>query len=75
MEIQLQRGVPEARVVEWLEWLRRNGEDYSFLRTLPEFSSLEDSALKHIADATDFITCANGKPIFRKGEAGDAPPW
>jgi hypothetical protein len=35
-EILVNRGVPEAEVVEWLEWLRKNGEDYSFLRGLPD---------------------------------------
>jgi hypothetical protein len=44
-EIQLQRGVPEARVVEWLEWLRGNGEDYSFLRTFP---GLEDPRIEEV---------------------------
>jgi len=34
-EILLRRGVPEGDVVEWLEWLRTNGEDYTFLRFLP----------------------------------------
>ncbi len=31
----IERGEPEAEVVEWLEWLRKNGEDYSFVRQLP----------------------------------------
>ena len=35
-ESLIQRGEPEAEVVEWLEWLRKNGEDYSFVRQLPE---------------------------------------
>jgi hypothetical protein len=34
--ILMEKGVPEAEVVEWLEWLRKNGEDYSFLRDLPK---------------------------------------
>jgi hypothetical protein len=35
-EIMLSRGVSEAEVVRWLEWLRKNGRDYSFLQTLPD---------------------------------------
>jgi adenosine deaminase len=35
-EILVNRGVPEAEVVNWLDWLRKNGEDYSFLRGLPD---------------------------------------
>ncbi|MCP5103506.1 MAG: hypothetical protein GY950_09015 [bacterium] len=34
-ESLLNRGVPEAEVEKWLDWLRKNGEDYSFLRSLP----------------------------------------
>ncbi len=35
-EALMRRGVPEAEVVKWLEWLRSNGEEYSFVRQLPE---------------------------------------
>ena len=35
-EVLLDRGVPEEEVMQWLEWLRQNGADYSFLRTLPD---------------------------------------
>jgi hypothetical protein len=34
-EILMKKGVPEAEVVQWLEWLRQNGEDYCFARQLP----------------------------------------
>lgn len=51
-EIQLQRGVPEARVVEWLEWLRKNGEDYSFLRTLPQLDDRRVDALLRSLEQT-----------------------
>lgn len=34
-ETLLGEGRPEGEVVEWLEWLRRNGEEYSFVRQLP----------------------------------------
>ncbi|MDY7092869.1 MAG: hypothetical protein SX243_07850 [Acidobacteriota bacterium] len=34
-EILIQDGVPEAEVVQWLEWLRKNGEEYNFVRRLP----------------------------------------
>lgn len=30
----LMREMPEAEVVEWLEWLRQNGQDYNFVRRL-----------------------------------------
>ncbi len=33
----LARGAAEAEVVNWLEWLRKNGEEYSFLHSLPPF--------------------------------------
>jgi len=33
-EILIEEGVPEAEVVTWLEWLRKNGEDYNFVRRL-----------------------------------------
>jgi hypothetical protein len=35
-EVLLDRGVPEPEVMQWLEWLRESGKDYSFLRTLPD---------------------------------------
>ncbi len=35
-EILLQRGIPEGDVVAWLDWLRQNGHDYTFLRFLPK---------------------------------------
>jgi len=34
-EILLERGIAEPKVEEWLEWLRKNGEDASFTRALP----------------------------------------
>jgi hypothetical protein len=34
-EVLLDRGYPEEEVMQWLEWLRQKGGDYSFLRTLP----------------------------------------
>lgn len=40
-EVLIRRGVPEAEVVEWLEWLRQNGETYNFARRL---KSPEESA-------------------------------
>ncbi len=46
-EILLNRGVPEPEVVKWLDWLRRNGEDYSFLRDMPD---AKDSRIKSILD-------------------------
>ena len=34
-ETLLGEGRPEGEVVEWLEWLRQNGQEYSFVRQLP----------------------------------------
>jgi hypothetical protein len=45
--VLLNQEVPEARVMEWLEWLRKNGIDYSFLRSLPDFN---DQRVKKILD-------------------------
>ncbi len=33
-EILIARGIPEAEVVKWLDWLRKNGEDYNFARRM-----------------------------------------
>jgi len=41
-EILMKRGVPEAEVVRWLEWLRKNGEDYCFARQLPTVENNPD---------------------------------
>lgn len=35
-EILLRKGVPEAEVMSWLDWLRGNGNDSCFVRALPE---------------------------------------
>ncbi|MEO1369688.1 MAG: hypothetical protein AAFX50_21110, partial [Acidobacteriota bacterium] len=43
-EILIARGVPEAEAVEWLEWLRQNGEEYNFVRRL---KSPEESPHMH----------------------------
>jgi hypothetical protein len=53
-EILLGRNVPEPEVVEWLDWLRENGKDYSFLRVLPgakdkHMASIIDCLLKKYA--------------------------
>lgn len=34
-ELLTRRKVPEAEVLQWLDWLRRNGRDSSFLRYSP----------------------------------------
>lgn len=47
-EILIRRGVPEAEVIHWLEWLRQNGEDYNFVRRLRK--SDEDPSMKRILD-------------------------
>jgi adenosine deaminase len=46
-EILLNRGVPEPEVVKWLDWLRQNGEDFSFLRDMPD---AKDSRIRTILD-------------------------
>lgn len=46
-EILLRRGLPEGEVMEWLEWLRRNGHEYSFARYLP---GLDDPDLERLLD-------------------------
>ncbi|MCP3961149.1 MAG: hypothetical protein GY719_25160 [bacterium] len=38
-EILLRRNVPESRVMEWLEWLRKNGHEYTFARFLPDLDN------------------------------------
>lgn len=47
-EILIRRGVPEADVENWLDWLRTNGEDASFARNLP---SPEDPRIRKILDS------------------------
>jgi len=47
-EVLIRRGVPEAEVVNWLEWLRDNGTEYSFVRQLP---SADDPEMKKLLDA------------------------
>ncbi len=46
-EILIGQGEPEGEVVEWLDWLRRNGEDYSFVRQLPD---RDDPAMRKVLD-------------------------
>jgi hypothetical protein len=46
-ETLVNRGVPEPEVVEWLDWLRKNGKDYSFLSGLPD---AKDRRVKAILD-------------------------
>ena len=44
-EVLLKQGVPEAEVVKWLEWLRKNGEEYCFarqLKTVDESPEMKD---------------------------------
>lgn len=43
-------GKSEPETVEWLEWLRKNGNDYSFVRTLPD---LKDPRMKRLLEALD----------------------
>lgn len=43
--------VPEAQVVEWLEWLRKNGNQYSFTQTLPRPRLHPSNATQSLLDA------------------------
>lgn len=36
-ENRMRQGHSEAEVIDWLEWLRKNGEDSSFVRSLPSW--------------------------------------
>jgi len=47
----LKNDVPETRVEEWLEWLRKNGSDFSFLSVLPD--SPEDPRHEHLSTLLD----------------------
>jgi hypothetical protein len=42
----LKNDVPETQVEQWLEWLRKNGSDFSFLNVMP--SSVDDPRYKHV---------------------------
>ncbi len=48
-EVLLSRGVPEGEVSHWLNWLRKNGADTTFLSSLP---ALDDQAVEHLLNAT-----------------------
>ncbi|MCP4149580.1 MAG: hypothetical protein GY757_17675 [bacterium] len=52
-ESLLARGVPEPEVVEWLNWLRKNGAEYSFLH------SLVGKENKHMKAILDFLLKEN----------------
>ncbi|MCP3986065.1 MAG: hypothetical protein GY723_16910 [bacterium] len=53
-ESLIDSGEPEAEVVEWLEWLRKNGEDYSFVRQLPRLEGeRRSSAMKCIIETLE----------------------
>ncbi|MEM9554470.1 MAG: hypothetical protein AAGC60_09435 [Acidobacteriota bacterium] len=43
-EVLMERGVPEAEVVKWLDWLRQNGNEYNFVRRLPTEDESPDMA-------------------------------
>ncbi len=47
-ELLIRQGVAEAEVVEWLEWMRQNGEDFSFVRQLPE--ARESPAMQRVLE-------------------------
>ncbi len=58
-EILIRRGVPEPKVVEWLEWLRQNGEDFNFLTDYPTFDSVA------VIDAFEKLIKNNAHQYFR----------
>jgi len=47
-EILFRKNVPEAQVITWLDWLRKNGNDYSFTRQLPD---LGDPRMARVLDS------------------------
>lgn len=56
-EILLRDKVPEPAVVQWLEWLRDNGREYSFVRQLPD---PDEPEMKALLDAV-----RNARPAVR----------
>lgn len=68
-ESLLARGVPEPEVVEWLDWLRKNGEEYSFLH------GLADAGDKHMTAILDFLLDENAYLLDRlKGKRRSYEP-
>ena len=65
-ESLIRQGVPEAEVVEWLEWMRQNGEDFSFLRQLPDISdsSAMRRVLKHLQSRRRGVARAAGRSQY-----------
>ncbi len=62
-EILIGKGVPEAEVVKWLEWLRSNGEDYNFARRLktPEESPDVERLMKRLRETTPTVREARSR--------------
>jgi len=64
-EVLQKAGKSEPEVVEWLEWLRQNGENYSFVRQLP------DSRDPNLRKVLDFVRRARPsvrEPIGREAK-------
>jgi hypothetical protein len=61
-EVLLREGKSEPEVVEWLEWLRQNGEDYSFVRQLPD---TRDPNLRKVLDFVRRARPSVREPIGR----------
>ncbi|MCP4216257.1 MAG: hypothetical protein GY765_16535 [bacterium] len=53
------RNVPEPEVIEWLNWLRKNGSEYSFLH------SLADNKNKHMKAVLDYLLKEN-EPLLHR---------
>lgn len=69
-EILIQKGAPEAEVMNWLNWLRENGNDSCFVRTLPE---PEDPRIKTILEGLR----RSSQPLWERmgGKRSDPPEF
>jgi CRP-like cAMP-binding protein len=47
-------------------------EEVDMLRRIPMFAAIDPGKLKLLAFASDRMIYADGQPVFRQGEAGDA---
>jgi len=63
-EILVNRGVPEPEVVRWLDWLRKNGKDHSFLHVLPDAKNKHmEAVIQCILNRyTPMLRRLNGEP-------------
>jgi hypothetical protein len=71
-EVLLRRKVPEPEVVEWLEWLRQNGEDYSFVRQMPDS---RDPDLRRILEFIRSARPSVREPVTRRAKHAAYWQW